>query len=215
MENWNFSSSVYFWFISLTTIGYGDLHFDRDKHLNSIHFLLISAGLLLFGLGMVAAVIESFALVMEKTSQDTEDDESDTVSYVDFEDHERVTSLVLSTVNCGAGVIMESQRCGEDPDDDNESRGRKSTITQDILESSFNGGPSTSRRGKSFKGSLKRSSSINTAPDTTQRERPFSRRVSFMDQTMRIHNFSQSTISNPSYLDFEEEDLTGLDEINA
>lgn len=114
MENWNFSSSVYFWFISLTTIGYGDLHFDRNKHLASIHLLLISASLLLFGLGMVAAVVESFAMAMEKQAID-EDGDEESGSLIDFSNHERVLNLVLSTITCGAGVVMESQATdGED-----------------------------------------------------------------------------------------------------
>ena len=65
MENWTFATSLYFWFVSLTTIGYCDLHFDRNKHLNSPWFLLLAAGNLLFGLDIVAAVIELFAMELE------------------------------------------------------------------------------------------------------------------------------------------------------
>ena len=66
MEDLEFSSSIYFWFVSLTTIGYGDIHFNRDKHLQSPHLLMVSAGNLLFGLGIVAAIIEAFSMALEK-----------------------------------------------------------------------------------------------------------------------------------------------------
>lgn len=215
MENWNFSSSVYFWFISLTTIGYGDLHFDRDKHLRSIHLLLTSAALLLFGLGMVAAVIESFSLVMEKSSIDDADDESNSGSYIDFEDHNRVTCLVLSTVKCGAGVLMESLGEGEEIEvGDGFSRGRENTLREDILQSSFNDGTHTPHRERLSKRSRKRTSSNGNVSDT-HRERP--RRVSFIDQTMQIHSFSRNMNNgnnNKKYQELEEEDLTELDEIN-
>ena len=118
MENWYFSSSIYFWFISLTTIGYGDLHFDRDRHLANPHLLLISASLLLFGLGMVVAVIESFALALEKKTSEEEEEEEDVNDFIDFEDYDRVTTLVLGTVTCGAGILMESIFDASPPTDD-------------------------------------------------------------------------------------------------
>ena len=185
MENWNFSSSVYFWFISLTTIGYGDLHFDRDKHLQNIHLLLISASLLLFGLGMVAAVIESFALVMEKKSIDDDDDSDDDGSYIDFNDHERVKSLVMSTVVSGAGVLMESLDCNVENSEHDED---DSTTTQET--------------------SLHPSPNISAPLERTFDNRK--KKMSFMGQTINLHR-KRKDLSTHQHS--KEEDLTELDEM--
>lgn len=111
MENLSFHSSMYFWFVSLTTIGYGDIHFDRNKHLQSPHLLLLSAGNLLFGLGIVAAIIESFALALEKvdlTSIDVNGDsqenakEAPTKQYKNILKIARNTNMVANSVASGA-----------------------------------------------------------------------------------------------------------------
>lgn len=66
MEDLAFTSSFYFWFVSLSTIGYGDIHFDRRKHLQNPHLMILSSMNLLFGLGIMAAIIEAFSLALEK-----------------------------------------------------------------------------------------------------------------------------------------------------
>ena len=66
MENLDFSSSFYFWFISLSTIGYGDITFKRDQHLKSPHMLVLAVLNLLFGIGILAAIIAAISLVLEK-----------------------------------------------------------------------------------------------------------------------------------------------------
>ena len=66
MENLDFSSSFYFWFISLSTIGYGDITFKRKRHLMSPHLMCVAVLNLLFGIGILAAIIAAISLVLEK-----------------------------------------------------------------------------------------------------------------------------------------------------
>jgi len=66
MEDLDISSSIYFWFVTWSTIGYGDITFQREKHLQSPHLMLVAVFNLLFGLGMYVAIIEAFSSAMVK-----------------------------------------------------------------------------------------------------------------------------------------------------
>uniref|UniRef100_A0A7M5V2B8 Potassium channel domain-containing protein n=1 Tax=Clytia hemisphaerica TaxID=252671 RepID=A0A7M5V2B8_9CNID len=71
MEDLDISSSIYFWFVTWSTIGYGDITFQRDQHLKSPHLLFIAVVTLLFGLGMYVAIIEAFSSAMVKENDST------------------------------------------------------------------------------------------------------------------------------------------------
>ena len=66
MENLDVTSSIYFWFVTWSTIGYGDITFERDQHLRSPHLMIIAVFNLLFGLGMYVAIIEALSTSMVK-----------------------------------------------------------------------------------------------------------------------------------------------------
>lgn len=65
-ENWTFASSFYFWFVSLTLIGYGDLTFSQEKQLENPPYLVFSFLNILFGLALSATIIEAYAMTLRK-----------------------------------------------------------------------------------------------------------------------------------------------------
>ena len=70
MENLDVTSSIYFWFVTWSTIGYGDITFERDQHLRSPHLMIIAVFNLLFGLGMYVAIIEALSTSMVKDNDE-------------------------------------------------------------------------------------------------------------------------------------------------
>lgn len=108
MENLDFSSSFYFWFISLSTIGYGDITFKRDKHLASPHMLMLAVLNLLFGIGILAAIIAAISLVLEKRDLkmstiiiDNDEDEEELISDGDEEIGDEMCSPTRDKSNNG------------------------------------------------------------------------------------------------------------------
>lgn len=69
MENLDVTSSIYFWFVTWSTIGYGDITFEREQHLKSPHLMIIAVFNLLFGLGMYVAIIEALSTCMVKENE--------------------------------------------------------------------------------------------------------------------------------------------------
>lgn len=134
MENWTFSTSIYFWFVSLTTIGYGDIHFNRLKHLESIHFLLISAGNLLFGLGISAAIIESFALALEKREDLVLNDDGETE---DAQDEMESVETSVSSENMVDNSTMITLVTAIDSEDTFESHMQDDDEIDEIIENQY------------------------------------------------------------------------------
>jgi len=99
MENLAYSSSVYFWFISLSTIGYGDITFKRDQHLKSPHMMMVAVVTLLFGIGILAAIIAAISLVLEKRdlrmSTIIIDDDDDDRHAILGEEHDDFSSATI------------------------------------------------------------------------------------------------------------------------
>ncbi|XP_057315914.1 TWiK family of potassium channels protein 7-like [Hydractinia symbiolongicarpus] len=65
-EKWTFASSFYFWFVSLTLIGYGDLTFSQKTQLENPPYLVFSFLNILFGLALSATIIEAYAMTLRK-----------------------------------------------------------------------------------------------------------------------------------------------------
>lgn len=116
MENLDFSSSFYFWFISLSTIGYGDITFKRDKHLESPHMMMLAVLNLLFGIGILAAIIAAISLVLEKRDlkmstiiiDNDDDDEDELLSDNDDEISNELHSFSRDKLNSGQFMPHET-----------------------------------------------------------------------------------------------------------
>ena len=65
-EGWSFLDSSYFCFITLTTIGFGDLTPDQKNTVDGEQRIALCSLYLLFGIAMIAM---SFNLVQEEVSQ--------------------------------------------------------------------------------------------------------------------------------------------------
>ena len=69
LENYGYLDAVYFTFITLTTIGFGDFNYDFRKHIEKPYFFLIVATIFLLGLGLVASVVTSVVEILLSTEQ--------------------------------------------------------------------------------------------------------------------------------------------------
>ena len=68
LDNFSRIDSVYFWFCTLSTIGYGDFTFHLNKYVeNQPILLLYIAFTCLFGLGLIATIVSSFIQIMVDT----------------------------------------------------------------------------------------------------------------------------------------------------
>ena len=58
MEHFEYSSSMYFWAVTLMTIGDGNLNFDVQKHLEAAHFMTLIFFFMISGLSAFAAILK-------------------------------------------------------------------------------------------------------------------------------------------------------------
>ena len=58
MENFEYSSSIYFWAVTLMTIGDGNLNFDIQTHSQAPHFMILIIFFLMSGLSIFAAILK-------------------------------------------------------------------------------------------------------------------------------------------------------------
>ena len=58
MENFEYSSSIYFWAVTLMTIGDGNLNFDVQKHSQAPQFMILIIFFLMSGLSIFAAILK-------------------------------------------------------------------------------------------------------------------------------------------------------------
>lgn len=107
MENLDATSSIYFWFVTWSTIGYGDITFHRDRHLQSPHLMLIAVFNLLFGLGMYVAIIEALSTAMVKQEKDDEDDGVTTAD--GLKDLNASTFFLDRNGNVNEGILYKSK----------------------------------------------------------------------------------------------------------
>ncbi len=67
LEGWNYLESFYFSTITLTTIGYGDLHPTNDtSKIFTVMFVLSGVGIFLFALTVISSNIENHELINRK-----------------------------------------------------------------------------------------------------------------------------------------------------
>ena len=78
MENLDLTSSIYFWFVTWSTIGYGDITFQRNQHLRSPHLMIVAVFNLLFGLGMYVAIIEALSTSIVNQDENNNNMDADT-----------------------------------------------------------------------------------------------------------------------------------------
>ena len=69
LENYSYLDAVYFTFVTLTTIGFGDFNYNFRKHAEKPYFFLVVAIIFLLGLGLVASVVASAVEVLLTTEQ--------------------------------------------------------------------------------------------------------------------------------------------------
>ena len=58
MENFEYSSSIYFWAVTLMTIGDGNLNFDVQKHSEAAYFMALIFFFMMSGLSIFAAILK-------------------------------------------------------------------------------------------------------------------------------------------------------------
>ena len=56
VENWSWTDTFYFWLVTFTTVGFGDLHFPLEVEISHFHELVLYR---VFGLSFLAGIIES------------------------------------------------------------------------------------------------------------------------------------------------------------
>ena len=62
---------MYFTFVTLTTIGFGDFNYEFMKYAEKPYFFLVLAIIFLLGLGLVASVVSSMAEILSSTEQNS------------------------------------------------------------------------------------------------------------------------------------------------
>ena len=72
LENYSYLDAVYFTFVTLTTIGFGDFNYNFRKHAEKPYFCLVVAIIFLLGLGLVASVVSSMAEMLLSKEQKSE-----------------------------------------------------------------------------------------------------------------------------------------------
>ena len=72
LENYNYLDAVYFTFVTLTTIGFGDFNYEFWKYVEKPYFFLVVAFIFLLGLGLVASVVTSMAEILLSTEEKSE-----------------------------------------------------------------------------------------------------------------------------------------------
>ena len=68
LENYRYLDAVYFGFVSLTTIGFGDFEYQFEKHLDKPYLFATVCCLFFLGLGIMASVAETSAVLASSTS---------------------------------------------------------------------------------------------------------------------------------------------------
>ena len=71
LENFHglsFIDGLYFWFVSLTTIGYGDITTPAERYFQNPYMIIFDDIFTVLGLGVVAATVDSFCSFFTHTS---------------------------------------------------------------------------------------------------------------------------------------------------
>eukprot|EP00794_Sanderia_malayensis_P003503 gene3503-4003_t len=108
-EGWSFVTSVYFWFVTITTVGFGDyLPYDGRKPNSLIKTIIYYMGAfyLLIGLALIASLITSISLLLEgrlpAVAALDKDDEADHI-----EDSIQPVTSVISAINRDCNIAAE------------------------------------------------------------------------------------------------------------
>ena len=63
-ENYRYLDSIYFNFVTLTTIGFGDYDFKMEKYIGQPHLFVLMATLTACGMALIASIISSISAVL-------------------------------------------------------------------------------------------------------------------------------------------------------
>ena len=66
-NHWSTTDSVYFWVVTFTTVGFGDVHFSLEAEVEHAYVLFMYR---IFGLSFVAAMLESVQLYMKRRNRE-------------------------------------------------------------------------------------------------------------------------------------------------
>ena len=56
LQNWSWIDTIYFWLVTFTTVGFGDVHFPLEVEIDHFYVLVLYR---VFGLSFLAGIIES------------------------------------------------------------------------------------------------------------------------------------------------------------
>ena len=68
LENYSYLDAVYFTFVSITTIGFGDFEYNFIKHAEKPYFFVIVAFIFVIGLGLVASIVSTVADILSSSN---------------------------------------------------------------------------------------------------------------------------------------------------
>ena len=62
VQDWSMVDTLYFWLVTFTTVGFGDIHFPLEVEIEHFYELLLYR---VFGLSFLAAIIESIDIYIK------------------------------------------------------------------------------------------------------------------------------------------------------
>ena len=93
LENYSYLDAVYFTFVSLTTIGFGDFEYNFIKHAEKPYFFVIVGFIFLIGLGLVASIVSTMADILSSSNASIWCCKSETFNLPKSDDETNSTSI--------------------------------------------------------------------------------------------------------------------------